>query len=115
MTAFAGLKTRDYGERTVVEIEAQNVDFRNCENIKAAIHSIVAGGKKHLILDLQQVGFMDSSGLSILLYCKRICDEAGGTIALCCLQNYVNNLVQLTNLDKSIDVFLTEADATQPS
>jgi anti-anti-sigma factor len=55
---------------------------------------------------------MDSSGLSVILFCKRACDEAGGHFGIYGLQNYVNNLVNLTNLHKTISIFQTEAEAT---
>jgi anti-anti-sigma factor len=54
---------------------------------------------------------MDSSGLSVILFCKRACDEVGGNFGIYGLQNYVNNLVNLTNLHKTISIFPTEAEA----
>lgn len=111
MSNFAGLMTRESGDKIVVEIDAQNVDFRNCETIKSAIHSIVTNGKNHVVLNLGKVGFMDSSGLSVLLYCKRLCEESGGSFVLCGLQSYVNSLVNLTNLNKSINIYDDEAQA----
>ncbi|MBK8191226.1 MAG: STAS domain-containing protein [Vampirovibrionales bacterium] len=111
MTPITGLKTREAGDATVVEIDSQNVDFRNCETIKAAIQSIVRSGRNRLILNLGKVGFMDSSGLSILLSCKRLCEETNGRLTLCALQSYVSNLVMLTNLNRSIPIFETEEQA----
>ena len=111
MTEFAGLITRETGDRTIIEVDAQNIDFRNCETIKSAIQTIVSGGKKDIILNLGKVGFMDSSGLSILIYGKRLCDEVNGTFVMCSLQNYVNNLAQLTKLNKSINIYETEEQA----
>lgn len=115
MSNFAGLLTRESGEKMVVEIDAQNVDFRNCETIKSAIHNIVTNGKSHIILNLGKVGFMDSSGLSVLLYCKRLCEESGGSFVLCGLQSYVNSLVNLTNLNKSIPIYEDENQAISHS
>jgi len=47
----------------------------------------------------------------VILFCKRTCEEAGGKFGVFGLQSYVNNLVNLTNLNKTIDIFASEAEA----
>lgn len=111
MSADNNIATRESGEKVIVDIETQNVDFRNCETIKSAVASIVAGGKKDILLNLSKVSFMDSSGLSVILFCKRTCEEASGNFAVFGLQSYVNNLVNLTNLNKTIDIYKDESEA----
>lgn len=111
MTTDTHVAPRDAGSKTIVDITTPNVDFRNCEAIKAAIGSVVSGGKKNVILNLSQVNFMDSSGLSVILFCKRTCDDAGGTFGMFGLQTYVNNLVHLTNLNKSVTIYESEAES----
>jgi anti-anti-sigma factor len=54
---------------------------------------------------------MDSSGLSVLLSGKRVAEEAGGSFSICGLQGYVNNLINLTNLNKTIAVYPTDMEA----
>ena len=112
MTTDTSVQTREINNRAIVDINTQNVDFRNCENIKAVVGGIVGGGAKTLLLNLSQVSFMDSSGLSVILFCKRACEEAGGKFGVYGLQSYVNNLVNLTNLNKAIDIYPDEATAT---
>lgn len=105
------IASRQSGSKTVVDIDASNVDFRNSEAIKASVASLVQQGQKNILLNMGKVSFMDSSGLSVILFCKRACDEAGGTFGVYALQNYVNNLVNLTNLHKAISIYPTEAEA----
>jgi len=107
----SNINTREAGGKVIVDIETQNVDFRNCETIKSAVASIVSGGKKDILLNLGKVSFMDSSGLSVILFCKRTCEEANGRFAVFGLQSYVNNLVNLTNLNKTIDIYKDENEA----
>jgi anti-sigma B factor antagonist len=107
------LTLRTEGVKTIVDVEVENLDFRNAELMKAKIGEIVKGGQKHIILNLRKVNFMDSSGLSILLSGKRLTEEAGGSFGICELQVYVNNLINLTNLNKTIAVFASDADAAK--
>jgi anti-anti-sigma factor len=111
MSSETNIASRDSGTKTIVDIDAQNVDFRNCEAIKSAVAGMVAQGNKNIVLNLSKVNFMDSSGLSVILFCKRTCEEAGGTFGAFGLQSYVNNLVNLTNLNKTIDIFPSESEA----
>ncbi|MBY0404835.1 MAG: STAS domain-containing protein [Cyanobacteria bacterium] len=112
MSIEATLNTWEKGTRTIVEIDTQNVDFRNCEGIKSAIGNIVNSGKKDIVLNLNKVTFMDSSGLSVILHGKRSCEEVGGTFSVCSLQSYVNNLFNLTSLHKAIKIHPDESDIT---
>lgn len=111
MSSETKIDSRTGGSKTIVDIDAQNVDFRNCEAIKSSVASLVGQGQKNVLLNLSKVSFMDSSGLGVILFCKRTCEEAGGTFGIYGLQNYVNNLVNLTNLNKAIEIYATESEA----
>ncbi len=68
-----------------------------------------------LIINLENVEFADSSGLSALLLAFRMYRDSGRTLVLCCLHERVQKLLdisQLTNsfiikerLDEAIEVF----------
>ncbi|MEM0952061.1 MAG: STAS domain-containing protein [Cyanobacteria bacterium P01_H01_bin.74] len=113
MTTDTIINNRVLGEKTIVDIEALNIDFRNAEAIKSAVATLVSKGSKDIIMNLSKVSFMDSSGLSVILFCKRSCEEVNGTFGAFGLQTYVNNLVNLTNLNKTISIYQSEAEATQ--
>jgi len=104
---------RQEGAKTVVDLGMDNVDFRNAEALKSLLASLVLEGQAHLVLNFSKVNFMDSSGLSVLLSGKRVAEEAGGTFSICGLQGYVNNLINLTNLHKTITVFPSDAEAVK--
>jgi anti-sigma B factor antagonist len=112
MSEDTKIESRSAGVKTIVDIDSQNVDFRNCEQIKSAVATLVGKGQSQIVLNLAHVGFMDSSGLGVILFSKRTCDEAGGSFAMCGLQSYVNNLVTLTNLNKTVKIFPSETEAT---
>lgn len=111
MTTESQISTRQDGQKTILTIESNNVDFRNAELLKNEIKELVTQGNVEIILDLSKVTFMDSAGLSVLLNGKRVTDEAKGRFSICGLQGYVNNLVTLTNLNKTIPVYENEVEA----
>jgi anti-sigma B factor antagonist len=111
MTNEVPVSIRNEGAKTIVDVETDNVDFRNAEMLKAMLAELVQKGSKDVVLNLRQVNFMDSSGLSVLLSGKRVTEEAGGSFSICGLQGYVNNLINLTNLNKTIAVYATDLEA----
>jgi anti-sigma B factor antagonist len=113
MTTTDPITVRQEGSKTIVDVEADNVDFRNAEILKSRLSELVQAGQPQLVLNLQKVNFMDSSGLSVLLSGKRACEEVGGMFSICGLQGYVSNLINLTNLHKTIAVYATDLEAVK--
>ena len=72
--------------------------------------TVEQGGGK-LILDLAQVGFMDSSGLSVLVSALKATRAKGGDIALLHLSPNVRSLIELTRLQQIFPIFDDEAAA----
>lgn len=111
MTQETPVSIRTEGSKTLVDVETDNVDFRNAELLKGMLAELVQAGSRNVVLNLTNVNFMDSSGLSVLLAGKRVTEEAGGTFSICGLQGYVNNLITLTNLHKTITVYGSDLEA----
>jgi anti-sigma B factor antagonist len=105
--------THKSGEWTVLEMDAKSADYRNADALKTIVSSQVSAGHINLLLNLEQVSFMDSAGLGVLLHAKRTCEASKGKLALSNVQAYVQNLLKLTNLEKTLRSFTTEAEALE--
>lgn len=64
-----------------------------------------------IIVNLQGVGFIDSSGLSTLVKGLKRCRQNGGELYLCQLQPAVVIIFELTRLDKAFPIFPDEQAA----
>ena len=80
---------------------------RFAEHLTAAIE----GGKTAIVLDMTGVEFIDSTGLSVLLNGLRLLTQRRGRLALVCTNPTVLRLFQITNLDKTFDIFDDRPDA----
>ena len=74
---------------------------RFAEHLTEAIES----GKTAVVLDMTGVEFIDSTGLSVLLNGMRLITQRRGRLALVCTNPTVLRLFQITNLDKTFDIF----------
>jgi len=110
-----GVETREKDGKTIVDIHNSHIDFRNATPLKQYLASLFDNGSKTLFLNLSQVSFMDSAGLSVLLVGKRSADDVQGNFSVFGLQGYVNNLIELTHLKRVIPIYISEADALRQS
>lgn len=66
---------------------------------------------KNMIVDLSEVSYCDSSGLSALLSGFRNCRDNGGSFILACLQDHVRKLIAISQLDSMLNIVPTINEA----
>jgi anti-anti-sigma factor len=69
------------GQTTVVEI-AGEITFSNVNGLGRKLAGALQAGARNLVIDLTDVAFIDSSGLSALLTASARARERGGAVAL---------------------------------
>ncbi|WP_158828446.1 STAS domain-containing protein [Mucilaginibacter lacusdianchii] len=79
--------------------------------LKSELILINAEGQRNIVLDLCQVKFADSSGLSSLLVGHRLCKNAEGSFILTCLNEAVSRLISISQLDNVLTVVPTTEEA----
>jgi len=87
------------------------IDVYTAPHLKEEIVSAMDAGNKQLIVDLSQVGFMDSSGLGVLVSALKRTKDVGGALRLVCSDDRILKIFRITGLTKvfSIDGGLDEA------
>ncbi|MGE0481030.1 MAG: STAS domain-containing protein [Phycisphaerae bacterium] len=107
------VRTTFESDRAVAYVNGE-VHLSNSPRLRSDLLSLIDGGARHLIVDLSQVGYMDSSGVGTLVEIRRRLGQAGGTFALTGLQPRVRNLFEITQLDKFIRIVDTVDEARRP-
>ncbi|MDG4594383.1 MAG: STAS domain-containing protein [Candidatus Contendobacter sp.] len=79
--------------------------------VRQKLLAIVEAGNGKLVLDLKGVGFMDSSGLSVLVSVFKAARAKGGDMVLLGLSPTVRSLIELTRLQHIFSIFDDEATA----
>jgi sigma-B regulation protein RsbU (phosphoserine phosphatase) len=86
------------------------IDFSARKALGALIEERMAHGQRDFILDLQQVTFMDSSGLGALVACFSSIRKQGGFMKLEQLPSQVRELITMTKLTHFFDLCDTAED-----
>ena len=80
--------------------DAAQLASQLCEQIHEAHHGPEATGVRHIVLDLQNVQYMDSMCVGVLVELLTMLKDAGGRIALVNASSNVEYLFKLTRLDR---------------
>lgn len=81
----------------------------NAAEFKKEMHARMTSNVNHVI-DLQNINFIDSTGLGVLVSCLRKADAVQGKLILCGLQPVVRTLFELVRLYKVFEIFDTRED-----
>ncbi len=89
------------------------LDASTSPQVRAALQKLLDKEQLKIIVDLEQVPFIDSSGLAALVSGLRIAREKGGTIALSGAQSQAQIVFRLTMLDRVFAIHPTFQEAKQ--
>ncbi|WP_203135603.1 STAS domain-containing protein [Microbacterium sp. JZ31] len=81
--------------------------------LKARIDELVRQGRSRIVVDLAEVGFVDSSGLGALIGGLKAARQAGGDVRIAGPGEQVKAVLKLTNLDRILSPFGTVEEASR--
>lgn len=96
---------------SMLRLHEDKMDSSVAPNLKSELITLHAEGVKNIILDLSDVKYTDSSGLSALLVGNRIFQEEGGIFVLAALSEHTVKLIKISQLDSVLNITLTAEEA----
>ena len=104
---------RDVSGVTVLDIEGRIVLGEESNSFREKVKSLLAAGKKKIILNLAQVSYIDSAGLGTLVATFHSARSQGATLKLTNLGAKFKEVLQVTKLMTVFDTYDTEAAAIE--
>lgn len=83
----------------VIELDGE-LDLYNAYKVKTLYTKMIEKGIHSIILDLENLDYLDSSGLGSIIYIFSDLKKHNGKMSLCNLNGSPKNLIQMTRLDK---------------
>ncbi len=102
--------TKDPRGVVVVGVEGQLI-VGNRQELKAKVLDALEGGARKFVIDFSRTGYIDSSGLGVLVSLSKKIREQGGELRLCGLNEDLQTLFELTKLDTLFSITKTSAEA----
>ena len=92
--------TVDPGSAYAVIRPEGRITATNAAVLRYAVDDLVQQGHARIVLDLDAVEFIDSSGLGALVGAHKAVQQSGGDLRLVAAPNQVRMVLRLTNLDQ---------------
>lgn len=96
---------------TVLKIEETQINSLNAPHLKSELVFFHNEGVEHLILDLENIEYVDSSGLSAILTGHRLWRDSGLFVLCRAGHPAVRRLIEISKLDKILVIIPTLDEA----
>jgi anti-sigma B factor antagonist len=90
---------------SVIFIQEERIDAHNSAELKEYILHIIEQGDVNIIVQLESVRFIDSSGLGALLSGYKNAAAKSGKLALACCKQQVLSMFELTRLNRVFEIY----------
>jgi anti-sigma B factor antagonist len=107
------LKIEQKNDVTVIFVKEERLDAHNSGDLKLEVNKFFGEGKKNVLVDLNDVRFIDSSGLGALVSGFKNAISNQGNLKLSSLQPQVKSMFELTRLHRVFEIFPSSSDALE--
>lgn len=107
------ISNREVDGVTVLALDGRIVFGEETSAVRDQVKTLLAAGKKKLVINMEKVSFVDSTGLGMLVGVRQSCKTAGAQLRLSNVEARYSELLKLTQLWPLFEVSGTEADAVR--
>ncbi len=105
------MTNREVGGVAVVALDGRIVLGEESNAMREKVKSLLAEGKKQMVLNMNNITFIDSAGLGTLVAAHHSAKSQGASLRLCHLGSKFQEVLQITKLLTVFEVFDSEAAA----
>jgi anti-sigma B factor antagonist len=104
---------RTVSEVTILDLKGKMTLGEGDELLKDKINSLLAAGRKKLLLNLEGVPYIDSAGLGEVVRTYTTVSRQGGSLKLLNLTKRIEDLLSITKLLTVFETYDSESEAVQ--
>ena len=105
------IQQRDREGITILDLNGRITMGQESGILREKVAAVSAAGSKYVVLNLEQVDYIDSTGLGALVMCATSQRKAGGILKLLHLNRRNIELLVMTKLATVFDLFTDEQNA----
>lgn len=106
------IATRQSQEITIVDLEGR-LDSKAVGAVNDEMVSLIQGGAKQLVVNLEKMEFVTSAGLRVLLRSSKLLQGSGGKMKLCSANELVGDILKTAGFDSLLHLYDSETEAIQ--
>jgi len=108
-SAFITVEKPEQG--IVVIVPSTDIDMSRSPELRTAIRQEMGGGVHKMIVDLEDVHYMDSSGLATLVEAMRNAGKSDTKLVICKMNQKVSAIFEIARLDSFFSIVDTRDEA----
>lgn len=101
------------GKSVIVLTPKGRLDITTAWQFRLKLQECIANLSPHVVVNLSQVNFIDSSGLTSLVAGMRDADKVKGSFRICSVHPEARLVFEVTMMDSVFEIFNTEAEALE--
>ena len=94
------------GDITVLHLDGK-VNVTSTPQLMSELQNLIKDGNKFILIDLEKVSFLSSSGIGTIAATFNDLKERGGALKLAGLSNELLHVFEITGLNKRINILST--------
>jgi anti-sigma B factor antagonist len=98
------------GDVAIITISGE-LDLALCAKVAPDLNAALHSSARALVIDLEAVSIVDSSGIALLLNAFRRLDQGGRQLAIACPMGPQRRTFELTALDRQLPMYESRHDA----
>ncbi len=104
------ISSENRGSACVVRLSGE-VDVYTSPQLKQELVALSDSACEHVVVDMEKLDFIDSSGLGVLVGGLRRMKERDGTLRLVCPKDSILKIFRITGLDRVFPLFTSVEEA----
>ncbi|MFV0422427.1 STAS domain-containing protein [Oleidesulfovibrio sp.] len=104
------LNTITHDSVTILEMR-ERLDGQDTQKLEQTVESLLSEGAKSLLFDFEDLDYINSSGLRILVMAYQRLHPSGGRVTVCCARDYIQEVFEISGYDKLFGMYETREAA----
>jgi anti-sigma B factor antagonist len=104
--------TREIDNVVIITVEKEIMQ-EDVETMQHDFEYLILEKHYNIVIDFAQCNYITSMGLSVIFHAKKKMTENGGDIRIARINTLIKNLFEMTNLNKTINIYGTVEEAVQ--
>ena len=105
------ITTSHIGSVVVLRLNEPRLTYPMLSDFASTATNLIGGGEKRLVLDISNIGYVDSAAIGCLMDLYRQATAAGGSLKLAGVQKRVETMLTMTGAHNFLEVHADQASA----
>ena len=104
------IATKDHGQVKIVYITGK-LDTNTSPDAQRQLDQLIDEGSKKILVNLEDLSYISSAGLRVLLATAKKLKSCDGELRICCLNEMAQEVFDISGFNNILDVYKTEDEA----